>query len=152
MTGPISSYSKGVKEPIFVVGAPRSGTSILACSLAQHPNIVALANVNWLTTFAAMLESLYDLGTRAAGREQLNVLGITRADFFDHFGRSAMDLLMGHDKQTVKQSGPPLPFQQCHCPRSNRWVTGSSHYCSHISGLARTFPDAKFIHIWRDVH
>ena len=39
-------------RPIFVVGSPRSGTSILTWCLGQHPNIIPLEESGWMGDFA----------------------------------------------------------------------------------------------------
>jgi hypothetical protein len=41
-----------LNKPIFIVGAPRSGTSILAWCLGQHPNILPQEESNWLGAFS----------------------------------------------------------------------------------------------------
>src|SRR5258707_13348198 len=40
-----------LNKPILIVGAPRSGTSILAWCLGQHPNILPQEESNWLGPF-----------------------------------------------------------------------------------------------------
>ena len=41
-----------INKPIFVVGSPRSGTSILALFLGYHPNIFPVPESNWIGDFA----------------------------------------------------------------------------------------------------
>ena len=41
--------------PVFVIGAPRAGLSLLAWSLAQHPGFEPMLDGRWLATLAASL-------------------------------------------------------------------------------------------------
>ncbi len=51
-----------INRPIFVVGSPRSGTSILTWCLGQHPNIFPVPESNWIEEFFANFgQSINDL-------------------------------------------------------------------------------------------
>jgi hypothetical protein len=47
-----SSAATPTNKPIFVVGSPRSDTSILSWCLGQHPNILVLPESVWMGDFA----------------------------------------------------------------------------------------------------
>ena len=46
-------------KPVFVVGSPRSGTSILAWCLGYHPNIFPVPESNWMGDFAVNVAMSY---------------------------------------------------------------------------------------------
>src|SRR5204863_12735 len=52
-----SSAATPINKPIFVVGSPRSGTSILTWCLGQHPNIVPLPESGWIDRKSTRLNS-----------------------------------------------------------------------------------------------
>ena len=53
-------------KPIFVVGSPRSGTSILAWCLGHHPNIFPVPESNWMGDFAVNVAAAHQIGFGAA--------------------------------------------------------------------------------------
>jgi hypothetical protein len=65
-----------MNKPIFVVGSPRSGTSILTWCLGQHSNILAQEESDRLGRFTLDLQAAYQTGTHRAERSQLGSLGV----------------------------------------------------------------------------
>src|SRR6266513_3732401 len=58
-----SSAATLTNKPIFVVGSPRSGTSILTWCLGQHPNMLVIPESAWMGDFAIDLAIRYQIGT-----------------------------------------------------------------------------------------
>src|SRR6266540_2461598 len=77
-----------INKPIFVVGSPRSGTSILAWCLGQHPNIFPVPESNWMGQFAINIASSYQIGTARGNRTLLSGMDIRREEFFANFGQT----------------------------------------------------------------
>jgi colanic acid/amylovoran biosynthesis glycosyltransferase len=116
--------------PIFVLGAERSGASTLACALGQHPAIAFSQHGGYLGRLAAGIE-------RARGQalaEDPAVFGVDPPDAEAFAARLGAAL--------VESAGV----------RSRFVVDGSWQHPRHAEQLARLFPDARFIHIVRDVH
>ena len=165
-------------RPIFVVGCPRSGTSILTWSLGQHSNILVQEESNWIGRLAIQIELAYQTGTARGSRSQLSALDVTRSDFFAAFGDAIDRLVIGHreklearlraaakaakdHKSAVtgeQKSAAPAPgkegafqLQRAATDPKQRWIDGTPEYCFYIYPLRRLFPDARFIHIVREV-
>jgi hypothetical protein len=149
-------------RPIFVVGSPRSGTSILTWSLGQHPNILPVEETAWIGKFALDLSSTHDLGSARLERSQLSASGITWDAFYEHFGRAINDLIVGHRarqeelRDALAAEYPDatndrfLVSRDSQDPKS-RWIDGTPEYSFYVHALLKLFPRAKFIHILRDV-
>src|SRR3954469_3364332 len=85
--------------PIFVVGSPRSGTSILTWCLGQHPNILPTEESAWLGLFAAQAAVHHQMGCLRGERSQLSALGIESAEFFQSLGNAIDTMIRGHRKK-----------------------------------------------------
>ena len=158
-----SSVATLTNKPIFVVGSPRSGTSILTWCLGQHPNMLVIPESAWMGDFAIDLAIRYEIGTARGNRSVLSAMDIEREEFFARFGQSINDLILNHRKDLErKRSGYAARAGQNAVPeasmtvqpgvnRKARWVDGTPEYSLHICGLRKLFPGALFIHIVRDV-
>ena len=85
-----------INKPIFVVGSPRSGTSILAWCLGHHPNIFPVPESNWMGDFAVNVARSYDVGSARGIFSILSAMDISRDEFFSHVGRSINSLVLKH--------------------------------------------------------
>ena len=148
----------GMNRPIFVVGSPRSGTSILTWCLGQHPNIIPLEESDWLGDLAVNLALYYQTGTSRGDYSLLSSMDVNKAEFFAVFGKTINDLILRHDVDLEKKrwrqaAGPTTPDDHFDTEFrvKKRWVDGTPEYSFYICGLRKLFPEALFIHIFRDV-
>ena len=117
-------------NPVFVIGSPRSGTSVVPWALAQHPRL-------WTSPESAFLQDLFPRGVvdatfgvaAAVGWSQ--ALGIDRATFADHLG-------LGLNLLLTDRSG------------GRRWIDQTPANTNIAGELAEIFPGARFVHIVRD--
>jgi Sulfotransferase family len=136
-----------INKPIFVVGSPRSGTSVLTWCLGQHPNIFPVPESNWMGEFSLNLAASYQIGSARGDRTILSAMDISRDEFFANFGRSINDLILSHRPDLEgKRKMKRLPTEL-----KMRWVDGTPEYSLHIYALYKLFPEAVFIHVLRDV-
>src|SRR6266446_1682130 len=134
-------------NPIFVVGSPRSGTSILTWCLGQHPNIFPVPESNWMGDFAVSVALGYRVGTARGDRTILSGMDISSDEFFAAFGKSINELILGHRPDLARKRKMTRPPTE---PKA-RWADGTPEYSLHIYALRRLFPSALFIHVLRDV-
>ena len=150
------------RGPIFVVGSPRSGTSILTWCLGQHANILPIEESVWMGGFAFDVGACYELGCRRGSRSQLSSMGVTQEEFFATFGVEIHRLILRH-RGTLKeccdsigerypeQVNPAFNIARSSSDSKMRWVDGTPEYALHIAGLRKLFPDARFVHVVREV-
>jgi hypothetical protein len=136
-----------VNRPIFVVGAPRSGTSILAWCLGQHPDMFPVPESNWIGQFAINVAISYEIGSARGDRSLLSGMDIGPEEFFANFGRSINELILSHRDDLNRKRKIKVPSLE---PKV-RWVSQTPEYSFHICGLRKLFPEALFVHIVRDV-
>lgn len=137
------------KPPFFIVGSPRSGTTLLRAMLEGHPLL------------AVPPESHFIVGL--APRRLRKVRGSTSLEktFDDILGHQRFqnwDLDVSHVRERVWRSAPTTyselidavfrSYAEAH--GKSRWGDKTPGYVSHLPTLERLFPTAKFIHIIRD--
>lgn len=132
VTEQIAAREQVCSNPIFIIGSPRSGTSILAWSLAQHSQL-------WTSSESDILLYLFgddclDIAFQTAKERSgswLQEQGVERAEFLRFLGLGANALF------TSRSQG-------------RRWIDQTPGYTYMLDVLVDMFPDAFFIHILRD--
>ena len=145
-------------KPIFIVGSPRSGTSILTWCLGQHPNIIPLDESNGLGNLTIALGICYQTKIGLSAESLWTALNVQKDEFFSGFGQTINELILRHKvdlemRRWQEAAGPNVSADKFVIEQSakTRWVDGTPEYSFHIYGLRQLFPDARFIHIVRDV-
>lgn len=124
-------------SPIFIVGVPRSGTTLLRVLLDSHSQILALPETPWVSGAyggpLSLRQLLLDLADGPYGAAR-NVAGIARGDIL-HAGRIFLEALFA----------PALAARGKHVVA---FKTPSD--IPHLEFLTDLLPDARYIHITRD--
>ena len=134
------------ENPIFIIGSPRSGTSILAWSLAAHSQLEVFAESNFLWDIFGgdHAEKTYEtferdykervmpaLQARTDGTDWLIRYDVSRSEFLGYLG-AGLNALMSR-----------------RCP-GKRWIDQTPRNTLMADKLAELFPGAFFLHILRD--
>ena len=117
-------------NPVFVIGSPRSGTSVLPWSLAHHWDF-------WTSGETEFIHAFFDQGSAVykalceKKRTFIPTNGVGHEEFFSSLGLGVNALISS---------------------RSNgqRWIDQSPGYTTMAWVLADMFPGAQFIHVLRD--
>jgi hypothetical protein len=151
-----------LNKPIFVVGSPRSGTSILTWCLGHHPNLFPVPESNWMGDFAVNVALAYQTGAARGDHSILSAMDVRDEEFFAMFGQSINDLILRHRKDlerkretrsaALKLDAKWLEATSMAVGPKRRWIDGTPEYSFYICALRKLFPGALFIHIVRDVH
>lgn len=124
-------------SPIFIVGVPRSGTTLLRVLLDSHSEILALPETPWVSGAyggpLSLRQLLLDLADGSYGAAR-NVAGITRADIL-RAGAGFLEHLL---EPALAARGKSVPA----------FKTPSD--IPHLDFLTELLPDARYIHITRD--
>src|SRR5688572_11325883 len=103
----MSQNRMGIARPIFLVGSPRSGMTLLQWGLSQHPNIFPVLHGKWIGELAAKLPAIYS--TMRAAKSESADPAVTPMAFLEHFGNAAHNLLMRgcntHEKGVNRDAG-----------------------------------------------
>ena len=148
--------TQSVAQPVFIVGAPRSGTSVLTWSLGQHPDLLTLEESDWLPKLVADLTTAYRTGTARGERSALSAMGVSQRAFYAAFGDAVDEIILSHRRRfeelrSGKGDDPRFKISRAASDPKLRWVDGTPEYANHIYALSRLFPGARFVHLLRDV-
>lgn len=122
------------ESPIFIIGSPRSGTSILAWALAQHSALTTSEESSMFfelfrnNTVSAVYERA---GARPDSRDWLRKFNVSQDEFVASIGLGLNALV------TSRSDG-------------KRWVDQTPANTMIAPALAQAFPGARFVHILRD--
>src|SRR5215467_11974074 len=94
---------RSMNRPVFVVGSPRSGTSILTWCLGQHPNIFPVPESNWMGDFAISVAIGHQIGAARGERSILSAMDIQEEELFAAFGQSINHLILSHRKDLERK-------------------------------------------------
>jgi hypothetical protein len=150
-----------INKPIFVVGSPRSGTSILTWCLGQHPNIFPVNESTGIGELALALAVCYQTKMGLHPDSLWTAMNVQQEEFFAAFGQTINEIILRHKVDLERRRweeavGPNVGHatfvtEQSTRVQKARWVDGTPLYSFHICGLRKLFPDAQFIHIVRDI-
>jgi hypothetical protein len=114
-----------VRRPIFIVGCPRSGTTLLRLILDSHPNISCGPESHFLTDMEGIVGRYW---------HRITPFGFAKtywhekiAEFFDSFQ-------MEHARARGK----------------SRWADKTPKYSIKLAFINDVFPDAQVVHVIRD--
>ena len=137
-------------RPIFIVGCPRSGTTLLQLMVHAHPRIAIPPETRHLLDLYLRHAEFGDLRERA-----------NRSAVADHIlaERRFKDLKLDREQvRTAIEQGPPtmgsalgIVLQEyAHKFGKARWGDKRPLYINHLSAIFEMFPDAQIVHIIRD--
>jgi hypothetical protein len=134
-------------RPVFVVGYPKSGTTLLLGLLDGHPQLVVVpGETRWFTDPEPTLEQLHDRWIRylvnPSGQEPFWLLGRPGGDDDPYLAFTAR-LLAGRDPLTALVAA-------FWTPGARAWVEKTPLHVFHVDEIRRRFPAARFVHVVRD--
>jgi hypothetical protein len=147
-----------LKKPIFIVGAPRSGTTLLQYMLRSHPNIsLPTGESHFFIPLFRNEEGFGDLTKQENIRAVLEAMYKQSADFLDtdiHGIQFNIDRLTkefhAEGRVTMEAIFSGLFEKNAIGEGKTRWGDKTPYYVLHMKLLLEKFPDAQFIHLIRD--
>lgn len=111
--------------------------------------------------FAVNVAIAYQIGAARDDHSILSAMEIGADELFTAFGQSINGLILRHrqhletkrETRTIERKIEPrwLEATSTAAGPKTRWVDGTPEYSLHICGLRKLFPEARFVHLARDV-
>lgn len=136
--------------PVFVVGVNGSGTTMLSDALGRHPGLYMLPDESRVLPYFAQRYPDSSLQAPAGRRALADTLGASRA--YRRANGKKPVVVEGVDSLEPRFEAVvgAVYLTLAGAEGKTRWGDKSPMYLQHIELLATHFPDAKFVHIYRD--
>lgn len=153
-TFPLSTFSFSLpnKRPVFVVGHPRSGTTLVQLLITAHP---AFSSAPETHLFSFVLDHLADWAGRTLHADELPLIfqklagkpGIKLNDDLK------AELISAAQTKGITPSLLLDNIMQAYAaakPTATRWLEKTPRHVNHIPQILKLLPDARIINIVRD--
>lgn len=146
------------RGPVFIVGAARSGTTLLQYMLRSHPNLsLPTGESHFFIPLYQRRTELGDLGNVADLRKVLQQVYDSRREFFDtdlhgiRFDVERMvERLHAETRVTIPQVIAGIFEANASGEGKRRWGDKTPYYALHLPALLEMFPNAQVVHLLRD--
>lgn len=139
-------------RPIFIVGCPRSGTTLVQLMLHQHPEIAIPPENRFLLEAYDRREHFGDLREHTNRRKLATFIVKRRRSRLDDLGlparRTRRRIVAG--APTVGAAAATVLRDYAAQFGKRRWGDKRPSYIHRLDDLRRMFPDAQVIHVIRD--
>lgn len=149
-----------LKAPIFVVGTPRSGTTLTAKILGRHPAIFMPGETHYFSDIYAKRESIGSLSEQQPREQVFDRLKMLYRRYNEPADQERIDLLLGNkDIADHLQNGlldycsalsTFMELQMSHEGKL-RWGNNAPKDVFYVDDILRCYPEAKFIICVRDI-
>jgi hypothetical protein len=144
--------------PIFIVGSPRSGTTMLQYRLRNHPRIsLPTGESHFIVSLYRHQEKYGDLSRLENIRQVLQAMHAQNRSFLEtdlHGLKFDIDALASdlhaEGRHTMPAIVSGLFEKNARGEGKARWGDKTPYYVMHLPKLLEWFPDAQFIHLIRD--
>lgn len=141
--------STAFRYPVFIVGMPRSGTTLLSCMLDAHPQLAISPETHFYTRCRPEAHSA-DEPINAAWHCLRQQLGVREIDLTEE----ELDRMWGRLERKNRSSPPDLLRAMCstYAERSGAeaWGEKTPNHLDHVPTILEDFPEAAILCIVRD--
>lgn len=145
--------------PIFIVGCPRSGNTLLACILCRHPELFIFFE---RSVFGSVYRNWYTSEYRKAQVPSAEAFARIVTDTWEHWIDTRTSLRVREDeiRTRLKENGDETYGEMVNrCmtmlmhqvkPDASRWGDKTPRHVGSMEEIQAAYPTAQFVHIRRD--
>jgi hypothetical protein len=135
--------------PFFIVGAPRSGTTMLRLMLNNHPNLAVPFESGFIPHFYRTRAEYGDLSVRANAERMLSAIA---ENPFTKKGRLVLDgdAILSHPISGYADLVYAIFAEYARSKGKQRWGDKTPAYVNYLDMLWELFPGCHIVHLVRD--
>lgn len=130
----------------FIVGAPRSGTTLLQSLVAAHSMYYSMPETSFFLSILPRLGITYNCPDAELSPGDIDTI---RSEFRYMTGRNLPSLTLESDTIDVRAFFRKI-MQAFNSDNKPRWVEKTTNHARSMMAIRRFFPQARFVHIIRD--
>jgi len=134
----------------FIIGAPRSGTTLLQTILSTHSRIFIPPETEFFMRFAPQLDAAAASGDNLKWQKALRNWFRSDRWIDQHIDTEPFLQRLAGRERSAREAFRTLIELHALNANVSRIGEKSPHHCRHVQTIHNMFPHAKFIHIYRD--
>ncbi len=140
--------------PIFIVGSPRSGTTLLSAMLSGHSNLSCGPETQFFSKLRknTLDEAIGDENWPSLAIESLLSLTLSEQPVYSLFGetRDSLSKYLTAQKPSITSMLEALCLSHAFREDKTRWVEKTPNHILHLEKIRELYPEARIIRIMRD--
>lgn len=146
---------KNIRPPLFIIGNPRSGTSLLRLLLTTHHEIVIPPECGFVVWLFSKYGTWEKKDSRDAKRRNMFVSDLALTRKFETWGLASEEI-----QEAIRRNQPDgygelsgvvyLAYGSHLGRECSLWGDKNNFYIDYLEKLFEIWPNAKFLHIVRD--
>lgn len=141
-------------RPIYIVGAGRSGTSLLTWAVGQHPNIFVSPETPWLSALLGYVGGIHRIGMSQSGGH-FALWDVSEVKFKEILGDGISQMMQRTFREKLPELASELGASGLRWARGLnepkfRWVDATPSHSGYELILGAMFPEARFINLVRN--
>lgn len=139
-------------QPLFILGNPRSGTSLFRIILNAHPNIVIPPESGFLQWWYPKYKSWNSQNVNHRDIETYvhDVLSSKKIEAYSINADELITYILKKQPESYASLSACVYRYYGRLKEISIWGDKNNYYIGHIPLLKKLYPDAKFIHLIRD--
>jgi len=138
------------ENPVFVVGLPRSGTTLMRMMLSCHPHLAIAPETNFINSWMRVYGHLDPSRPRDF---ELFWQALAQSDLLPSFGLTP-EAVRREVEENIEASwrGIFTAICRCYAARTDkpRWGEKTPRHAEHLETLLEWYPDARILYMQRD--
>lgn len=140
------------QSPLFVLGNPRSGTSLLRIILNAHPNIVIPPECGFLQWWYTKYKewSIWDCNPTKVEEYVKDVLSSKKIEGYSILENDLTNYILSNEPKNYASLSALVYHFYGRKKDVKLWGDKNNYYINHIPLIKEIYPNAKFVHLIRD--